>query len=703
MICEYCSAVDFASLVTAMQREEEIRVPHVQSWATLSLAVDNGCQLCALLQRTLIDAYKEEFDWTEAEVVSHHVAKDIEGETSLTISSQESGYGITYDRTYLPSDDADKQDYRATRFPDAIVIRPFLRVCQADERLPLFSRVTSTTIDFNLCLAWLAECCSKHIRCSAMADQELPTRLIDLGEPDGLQEPRLVITQGQYGKYIALSHCWGESNPPVTNSESFSAYLNCIPFSSLPRTFRDAITIVRKLGFRYLWIDCYCIIQGDQEDWQIECAKMHSTFENSILTIAGPGAGNTEAGILHPRAEMPLPPCTVQVHDLAGQSLGKIVIMLNNGGYTAGGYCSKYGRPWRKQHSKLNTRAWIVQERYLSPRILYFGTAQVYMECKTTNLFECSTSPPSIVMDPERYYRALIEFGQDAASDLATWHHIVRVYSNRRLTEESDKLPALSGLASRVYQSTKDTYLAGLWQSALFSGLHWKVQYHGNEQVEHVSARSAAYTAPSWSWAACDYPVIFHLDGLSSRPAIHDISADVSVVGLDPFGQVSGGRLTLTGRMKKTVLRRRPREKPMDYWMQNSRKVISDFYACIDELQDYDIASFCPDDVSTSYQGEHYEQEVWCLLLGFHTSIGDEQSDMISVYQESWTALALEPVKGVTEGIFRRVGLLASHNLAEESPLLLQILGKTPLDDPEEKTKLRNWWADIEDRTIEII
>lgn len=34
----------------------------------------------------------------------------------------------------------------------------------------------------------------------------------------------------------------------------------------LPKTGQDAVFIVRKLGFRYLWVDSLCIIQDDEDD-----------------------------------------------------------------------------------------------------------------------------------------------------------------------------------------------------------------------------------------------------------------------------------------------------------------------------------------------------------------------------------------------------------------------------------------------------
>ncbi|KAH6998817.1 heterokaryon incompatibility protein-domain-containing protein [Ilyonectria sp. MPI-CAGE-AT-0026] len=80
----------------------------------------------------------------------------------------------------------------------------------------------------------------------------------------------------------------------------------------------------------------------------------------------------------------------------------------------------------------LLTRAWVFQERLLSPQILHFMNNRL-----NTN----------------------------AASKYS------QVMGN--LTYESDIFPALSGLASRISALLKDGYMAGLWRSNLVEGLLW--------------------------------------------------------------------------------------------------------------------------------------------------------------------------------------------------------------------------------------
>jgi hypothetical protein len=54
---------------------------------------------------------------------------------------------------------------------------------------------------------WLRTCRDDHPICPPIADVPLPTRLLDVG-PSVSNSIRLLVTAGQKGSYIALSHCW---------------------------------------------------------------------------------------------------------------------------------------------------------------------------------------------------------------------------------------------------------------------------------------------------------------------------------------------------------------------------------------------------------------------------------------------------------------------------------------------------------------
>ena len=74
-----------------------------------------------------------------------------------------------------------------------------------------------------------------------------------------------------------------------------------------------------------------------------------------------------------------------------------------------------------------------------------------------------------------------------------TWRDIIEFYSQCNLTYDTDRLPALSGLATRFKNLSDDVYLAGMWKSQLQTELEWEVL------VPPSHTRPVAYVGPSWS------------------------------------------------------------------------------------------------------------------------------------------------------------------------------------------------------------
>jgi hypothetical protein len=149
--------------------------------------------------------------------------------------------------------------------------------------------------------SWDSYCRSNH-SCSLRSDlRQLPTRVIDVGLPDGSHGPRLCIPRGRKGAYLTLSHCWGGQLMTKLLSSNVCAYEKAIEERTLPPTFRDAISVTRKLGFRYLWIDALCIIQDSDEDWEREVSKMASVYRNCRLMLSATDSMNSNGGLFRDR------------------------------------------------------------------------------------------------------------------------------------------------------------------------------------------------------------------------------------------------------------------------------------------------------------------------------------------------------------------------------------------------------------------
>lgn len=67
--------------------------------------------------------------------------------------------------------------------------------------------------------------------------------------------------------------------------------------SKIPTTILDAITVVRELGERYLWVDRLCLLQDDIMELQECVAIMDLFYEMATFTIVAAGGEDSFAGL----------------------------------------------------------------------------------------------------------------------------------------------------------------------------------------------------------------------------------------------------------------------------------------------------------------------------------------------------------------------------------------------------------------------
>ncbi|KAM0714042.1 hypothetical protein Q7P37_011006 [Cladosporium fusiforme] len=484
--------------------------------------------------------------------------------------------------------------------------------------------------DLDLCPSWMAICASQHPACGDMTDQELPTRVIDIGE-DELQEPRLMESHGRHGKWAALSYCWGGA-PPLTTKETYIANLRAL--NDLPPLFRDAIIIARGLGLRYLWIDTLCIIQGDEKDWERECTRMADVYAKAAVTISGPAATSPEDSLLHTR-----PTGTTCRFQHKNHVLTANLSPIEP---------SSYSSIPKQEPSTLSQRAWVFQERLLSPRTIYFGTQQVYWECRTAEFFESCLHPMPLVgatIAHSPVSKDVFREDQLASVNRADlrqlWRKMVERFSVCDLSYQGDRLPALSALASRMADRLQDTYLAGIWTGDLQRDLAWYRNSNKDENDARLSGRTVdqldgadttnrTYIAPSWSWAARAIPILFHEK--SDHCEFEVVDTSVVAAGLDPYGRVTTGNLSLLVHLKHLDLL--PATHVLG--LENAHSRAPD-----------DFADYWPD----SRSKQHGIITAPCILLaGAPRGIGT-----------SFHGLALEKLPG-PEGFYRRIGYIENSS-----------------------------------------
>jgi hypothetical protein len=381
---------------------------------------------------------------------------------------------------------------------------------------------------------WIRGCRSSHEDCAQLrlAQPRKFRRILELGRADGVETIRLVEFSevAVDAEYMTLSHCWGNIEILKLLNDNYERMKGEIALTELCQTFRDTIYVARELGCRYLWIDSLCIIQDSTEDWRSQAAVMGEIYQGAICNIAATAARDGNGGLLTHLRRNPAYTAPLHVHvpdmgqlrfeDIEEEDVGTYdsIHPMEERHWTgmASGYYDCYDANlwWRGvSDSPLLRRAWVVQERLLAPRVVHFGSHQIFWECNTLKACEVypdgmrqrgDLEPAPKSKDITLYHPYPVPQASPGEWNdigpcpqvLRSWGDIVEAYTLGELTFPSDKLVAIEGLASLYAGQVKAPYLFGLWAFHLPRQLLWAILRPGD--------RPKPCRAPSWSWAAVE-------------------------------------------------------------------------------------------------------------------------------------------------------------------------------------------------------
>jgi hypothetical protein len=300
---------------------------------------------------------------------------------------------------------------------------------------------------------------------------------------------------------------------------------------------------------------------------------MIRVYQHSYVTLFAASSRSCQEGFLRGRPSKP-----------------SLTILCRGAGKTSGGLASysiipyspgfsdRYpnGTLWEIYNKDVNEsdwsrRAWVFQEMVSSQRDIIFGSNMVHFRCASTMRLEngfrlqakdINYQKRSVLKRVEAPFTRL-EISDNTKNDENEKRRMMfnffalqaYRYSGSDLSYETDRLPALAGIAYDVAKTTDtpgEEYLAGLWLQTLHIDLIFyfpHTPYRSWEEMMSTLSSREQYLAPSWSWASCGWRK-FYLesrdDDWEQAAAWSEVLAWTVPTGTNPFGQVSSGTVRMT-------------------------------------------------------------------------------------------------------------------------------------------------------------
>ncbi|RSL52711.1 hypothetical protein CEP53_007987 [Fusarium sp. AF-6] len=356
----------------------------------------------------------------------------------------------------------------------------------------LFLPITQV-VDYTRIKKALVFCKEQHgDDCAGTRRPEIPDfRVIDCSNRSIVDWEPLENTSS----YLTLSYVWGQSSAIEQTSG------NRIP-AHAPKVINDAIELTLNLGYRYLWVDRYCI-PIDHVAKHVQLRNMGDIYSNSDLTIIAAAGDGPGTGLPGTRET----PRKAQI----STTIGSHRLCL-----------SSPGIGWEIESSHWNNRGWTYQEAFLSRRQLVFTESQTYFQCRQLHYPE-QVALPSITWRLP-LAKPSAEYAKTFATDLVfrsltnqlpctRFSTMVTEYSKRDLTFKTDILDAFKGIL-RAFESLESPVqnLCGVPlysldlpkmtnTDALVYGLSWNpapIDIPLHAELWREMTRRKGF--PSWSW-----------------------------------------------------------------------------------------------------------------------------------------------------------------------------------------------------------
>ncbi|KAK4223994.1 HET-domain-containing protein [Podospora fimiseda] len=280
------------------------------------------------------------------------------------------------------------------------------------KKLPGVKAICPQKVNFAQVKRWINFCTKNHSpeKCRLPSIPELPGfYLIDCWT-------RSLVTPPQDCQYITLSYVWGQKT------------VNSSLEGSLPSVIQGSISVTMALGYRYLWVDRYCIDQTSEHK-HLQIAQIDRIYSQSVLTIIAAAGHDSDYGLpgvslrhRHQQEKLKLADFTlIRVPPPTAYTLGN--------------------SPWL-------TRGWTYQEGFLAQRRLIFTDDEVSFVCNQMYCSELNNQPadsiPHASVEPFLLKNFPDHFNLGFGAEEVGYY--VRNFTSKNLSYPSDSLTACLGI-----------------------------------------------------------------------------------------------------------------------------------------------------------------------------------------------------------------------------------------------------------------
>ena len=293
--------------------------------------------------------------------------------------------------------------------------------------------------------------------------------------------------------------------PQILTVARLTEYQHGIEISTLPALWGEAMAAVRKIGYRYLWIDALCVVQDDEEEKFREVLAMGSYVANADLVFAPTNTSPDDH--LAPNSSQP---------DVCEPFLARL-------GDEGDAFEIHLRRPLQTALEIMTqgilSRCWRQQEALLPKRLVIFGHDQLYWSCAhgLASQGDTLTTPTPWTSLPK--FRTTLEhrstfFSAKAIRNSAYryWYSLVETNSQGALTYSTDRFSSFIGLGREVSEILNHEKIkAGILSKDIRHGLLWIHMPDDKASRRKGYGDGESYAGPSWSWLSASKAVSYGL------------------------------------------------------------------------------------------------------------------------------------------------------------------------------------------------